>query len=500
MSKTQKVWIIGGVAVVIIIAVGLLILSIRAQASGNSSGTSAYQTTTVQLGTLTSTVEGTGTVASLLSANLNWSTGGQIDKVNALIGDQVKAGDILATLLQDSTQSTLESNLVTAQQNLAQLTSPEAIANAKIAVTTAETDVINAQAVVNNQQYWKNDALIQNYYASDVIAKANLDAAQTRYDNAHVGQYINNTGDAALYQALYNAQQAYNTAHYYYSLYSQAPTQRQTDGAQANLDLANATLASAKTYLAALTGGDVPADATGADLLKLNQTRLAVQVAQENLDGLKVTAPFNGTITQANAIPNAVVATGTQAYRIDDLSNLAIAVQVVEIDIDHVKVGQTATVTFDAIPNKTYKGKVLKTDLAGTVSQNSTTFIVTVQLTDADASVRPGMAANVTIVTNQVENALIVPSTSIFSDNKNQTYVNLVQNDGSLTQVPVTVGVVADSTSQVTSPTLKPGDTIVLSFGSASSSSTGGPGGFGAGAAGNAPGTRVNGNPQVVTP
>jgi multidrug efflux pump subunit AcrA (membrane-fusion protein) len=110
------------------------------------------------------------------------------------------------------------------------------------------------------------------------------------------------------------------------------------------------------------------------------------------------------------------------------------------------------------------------------------------------------MAANVTIVTNQVENALIVPSTSIFSDNKNQTYVNLVQNDGSLTQVPVTVGVVADSTSQVTSPTLKPGDTIVLSFGSASSSSTGGPGGFGAGAAGNAPGTRVNGNPQVVTP
>jgi HlyD family secretion protein len=500
MSKTQKGWIIGGVTVVIIIAVGLLIVSIRAQASGNSSGTSAYQTTTVQLGTLTSTVEGTGTVASLLSANLNWSTGGQVGKVSALIGDQVKAGDILATLLQDSTQSTLESNLVTAQQNLAQLTSPEAIANAKIAVTTAETDVINAQAVVNNQQYWKNDALIQNYYASDVIAKANLDAAQTRYDNAHVGQYINNTGDAALFQALYNAQQAYNTAHYYYSLYSQAPTQRQTDGAQANLDLANATLASAKTYLAVLTGGNVPEGATGADLLKLNQARLAVQVAQENLDALKVTAPFNGTITQANAIPNAVVSTGTQAYRIDDLSNLVIDVQVVEIDIDHVKVGQTATITFDAIPNKTYTGKVLKTDLAGTVSQNSTTFIVTVQLTDADASVRPGIAANVTIVTNQVENALIVPSTSIFSDNKNQTYVNLVQNDGSLTQVPVTVGVVADSTSQVTSPTLKPGDTIVLSFGSASSSSTGGPGGFGAGAAGNAPGTTVNGNPQVVTP
>ncbi len=52
--------------------------------------------------------------------------------------------------------------------------------------------MINAQTVVNNQQYWKNDALIQNYYASYVIAKANLDKAQTAYDNANVGQYINN--------------------------------------------------------------------------------------------------------------------------------------------------------------------------------------------------------------------------------------------------------------------------------------------------------------------
>jgi HlyD family secretion protein len=498
MSKNQKAWIIAGVSVVVVIALVLVVMSVRGQTSSTST---AYQTTTVELGTLTSTVEGSGTVASTQSVNLTWQTSGQISTVSGQVGNQVKKGDVLASMVQDPlTQSNLETALLNAQENLAQLTSPEAIANAKIAVTTAETDVINAQAVVNNQQYWKNDALIQNYYASDVIAKANLDAAQTRYDNAHVGQYINNTGDAALFQALYNAQQAYNTAHYYYSLYSQAPTQRQTDGAQANLDLANATLASAKTYLAVLTGGNVPEGATGADLLKLNQARLAVQVAQENLDALKVTAPFNGTITQANAIPNAVVSTGTQAYRIDDLSNLVIDVQVVEIDIDHVKVGQTATITFDAIPNKTYTGKVLKTDLAGTVSQNSTTFIVTVQLTDADASVRPGIAANVTIVTNQVENALIVPSTSIFSDNKNQTYVNLVQNDGSLTQVPVTVGVVADSTSQVTSPTLKPGDTIVLSFGSASSSSTGGPGGFGAGAAGNAPGTTVNGNPQVVTP
>ncbi len=478
MSKKQKGWITAGVAAVVIIALGLLIATIRSQNS-SSSGTPAYQTTTVQRGTLTSTVEGTGTVGSMLSAILSWDTGGQVDMVNAVTGDQVKAGAVLATLLPDSTQSTLESALVTAQENLAELTSPEAIANAKLAITTAETDVINAQTVLNNQQYWKNQALIQNYYANYVIAKDSLDKAQSAYDSLNVGDYINNANEANAYQRLYDAKQVYDTAQYYFSLYSQAPTQRQMDEAQANLDLAKATLNNAQIYLAALTGGAVPADATGSSLFKLNQDKLAVQTAQENLDALKLTAPFNGTITQVDAIPNAVVASGTQAFRIDDLSKLVIDVQVVEIDINHVQVGQSAEITFDAIPNKTYTGNVIKTDLAGTEAQNSVNFTVTVQLTDADALVKPGMAANVTIVTNKVENALLVPSTSIFSDTNGEQYVYLVQN-GATVKVPVTVGAVSDSTTQVTNSTLKEGDTIVLSF-TSSTSSGGGFGFFGGG-------------------
>ena len=500
MSKKQKVWIGIAVAVVVIIALALLFASLRAQSSStstSSSGATAYQTTTVQLGTLTSTVEGTGSLGSMLSADIKWPTGGQVNKVNFKIGDQVKAGDVLASLLQDSTQTTLETNLAAAEANLAQLTSPEAIANAKLAVTTAQTDVINAQYALNNQQYWKNDALIQDQYANLVIAKANLDRAQADYDSANVGAYINNTGEASLYQSFYNAQQAYNTAQYNYSLYSQKPTQRQFDQAQATLDLANAKLAEAQNYVAALTGGAVPANATGTALLQLNQARLAIQTAQENLDAIKMTAPFDGTITQSDVTPNEVVSAGTQAFRIDDLTNLAIDVQVVEIDITHVQVGQPATITFDAIPNKTYNGKVIKSDLAGTVSQSSVNFIVAVQLTDADAMVRPGMSANVTIVTNKVENALLVPSTSIFTDANGGQYVYLVQN-GATTTVPVTVGAVSDASTQITGSSLKAGDTIVLSFASASSSS--GFGGFGLGGGGG--GTvrsATGGNPQPGT-
>ncbi len=302
-----------------------------------------------------------GTVRSNQTAVLTWQNSGTIGTVNIKSGDRIQAGDVLGSLiLAPLTQSTLESNLVTAKQNLAQLTSPEAIANAKLAITKAQSDVINAQSTVNNQQYWKNEALIQDQYAKLVIAKDNLDRAQKAYDNANGGQYINNAGEASLYQVLYNAQQAYKNAQYYYSLYSQKPSQRQIDEGQATLDLANATLKNAQIYLAALTGGTVPADATGTALLQLEQAKLAVQTAQANLDAAKITAPFNGTVTEINGMLGDQVIPGTNAFRIDDLSHMKVDVQVSEVDINNTQVGQPVALTFDAIAGKSYTEKLSK--------------------------------------------------------------------------------------------------------------------------------------------
>jgi multidrug efflux pump subunit AcrA (membrane-fusion protein) len=324
-----------------------------------------------------------------------------------------------------------------------------------------------------------NQGAIANANAALILAKNFLESAQSFYNNL-AGLPDTDTRKAQAYQAMYAAQLKYNNALYSYNILSGHATQVTIDAADAALALATANLAEAKTYLVALTGGEVPADATGISLLKLNQAKLAVQTAQGNLDATKLTAPFDGTITQANAIPEAVVSAGTQAFRMDNLSSLVVAVQVTEIDINGIQAGQSATISFDAIPNKTYNGTVIKSDLAGTVGQNSVNFSVTVQVTDADALIKPGMAANVTIVTNKVENALLIPSTSIFTDTSGQQYVYLIQN-GATTTVPVTVGAVSDTTTQITNNTLKEGDTIVLSF--ASTSSTSG-GGFGLGGLG----------------
>lgn len=472
MSKSQKGWIAAGVTVVVIIAAVLVIASIRSQNSSSSASTD-YQTTTVQRGTLTSTVEGTGTVGSILTTNLAWQTNGQVNQVLAQIGSQVKAGDVLANLLPNAqTQSTLEANLVTAQENLSVLTSSAAIASAQAAVAADEQTLLNAQKTVANLGY-HSQAAIDNASAALILAQSNLDRAQANYDNFS-SLPDGDTNKAITYQALYGAQQSYNTALNTYNSLKANPSQTTIDSANASLALAAANLAQDKNYLAAITGGDVPADATGSALLKLKQAQLSVQTAQQALDETQITAPFDGTITQSAAVSQAIVSPGTQAFRIDDLSTLVIPVQVVEIDINHVLVEQPATITFDAIPNKTYNGTVIKTDLSGTASNSGVTFSVTVQLTDADALVKPGMAANITIITNQVENALLIPSTSIFTDTTtSQQYVYLIQN-GVSTTVPVTIGAVSDSTTQITNDTLKEGDTIILSFASTSSTSSGG--------------------------
>ena len=464
-KNRRNIWIFVGVLVVLVVAAGLIILSLRSQGTAAA----AYQTTTVQLGTLTSSVEGSGTVASALTSNLTWQTSGQVDKVTAKIGDMVKSGDSLASLLQASTSvATLQTNLLNAQANLAQLTSASAIAAAQAAVAADETALNSAQYGVSNLTY-KNQGAIDNAAAAVTLAQVNLQKAQDNYNSLNLPASDPNKANA--YQVLYGAQLKYNSVVNTYNNLTGHASQTSIDSANAALAQATANLTQDKNYLTALTGGTVPAGATGPSLLKLEQTQLAVQTAQQGLDTANIIAPFDGTITQSSAVPGQVVSNGAAAFRIDDLTNLVVTIQVVEIDVNSVKVGQPATITFNAIPNKTYDGKVIKVDLAAATGSNTVNFNVSVQLTNADAQVKPGMSANVTITTNQVTNALLIPSTSIFTDTNGQNYVYLVQN-GSTLATPVTVGAVSDTSSQITGSTLQSGDTIVLSFASTSSSSS----------------------------
>jgi HlyD family secretion protein len=356
---------------------------------------------TINLGNIASTpapntgtsggVTASGIIVADQEAEMAFSLPGNVRLVNVAVGDQVQTGQLLVQLDDTIQQIQLE------QANLAlqELTSPQAIAKAELAVTTAQTDVINAQYGLNNQQYWKNNALIQDQYSNVVIAKANLDKAQTAYDNAHVGDYINNVGEAALYQALYDAQQAYNTAEYYYSVYSQKPTERQLNEAQATLDLANATLTNAQNYLKLLTGGDIPDNASGSALTSFRQAKLAIQTAQNNLDTTRLVAPFSGEVTSITVSVGDYISPGQVILVISDVNHLHVeTTDLSERDVPKVKLGQTATISIKAL-NQDVAGKVtVISPLADTLG-GDVVYKVTIVLDELPSNLRAGMSVDV---------------------------------------------------------------------------------------------------------
>ena len=127
MSRKAKIWL--GIIVGVVV-VALVIVIAVARAHANSAST--YQTTTIVRGNLTATIGATGNERANQTVVLTWQNNGTIGILNVKPGDHINAGAVLGSLLfAPLTQSTMASNLVTAQENLAELTSPEAIANAK---------------------------------------------------------------------------------------------------------------------------------------------------------------------------------------------------------------------------------------------------------------------------------------------------------------------------------------------------------------------------------
>jgi RND family efflux transporter MFP subunit len=356
--------------------------------------------------------------------------------------------------------SNLQDKLDTATLALKELTSPEAIANAELAITTAEANVITAQTAVNNEKYWQNTSLTQNYYASYVIAKDNLDRAQTAYDNAKVGEYINNANEANAYQSLYSAQQAYETAKYYYSLYSQAPTQRQVDAAMATLDLDNAEVTNAKNYYSALTGGTVPTDATGANLKALRQAQLDVKTAQTNLDSATLYASMAGTVMTLTVTDGEAISSNTTIMTIDDLNQATIQFYLDPSDWINAKVGYEASVSFDALTGQTFSGKVTEIN-PGLVTVSGSSMVEGEAVLDKsvdEVGLPIGVSASIDVISEQDANAVLVPVEALhkLSDG---SYTVFVMDNGKPVLRTVTVGLQDDTYAEIKSG-LKAGEVV----------------------------------------
>ena len=210
----------------------------------------------------------------------------------------------------------------------------------------------------------------------------------------------------------------------------------------------------------------------------LRSAEISMQNLQDTMNNYTITAPISGTIIEKDAKVGDAVKTGDTLCIVYDLSYLEMSINVDELQISSISVGQQVQITADAVPDKTYVGTVTRVSMKGTSNGGTTTYPVTIRIDDTDG-LRPGMNANAEIVVAEAKNALVVPNAAVVRG----SYVLVTKDSPSAANadttmeapegfvyVPVKTGVSDDDYTKIVSG-IQEGDTIGYDPSSVSSDS-----------------------------
>ena len=165
--------------------------------------------------------------------------------------------------------------------------------------------------------------------------------------------------------------------------------------------------------------------------------RANYELAATRLGYAKITAPFSGYITRRYLDPGALVTpSSTTLFTLMDLDAMKVIVNVLEKDIPQIRLGKKATVTVDAFPGKEFPGTV--TRLSEAVDLSTRTMAVEVDVPNSGHLLKPGMFANVTLVVEEHQNALTIPTQAVLSDDAG-TFLYVAANN-TAHRVPVKAG------------------------------------------------------------
>ncbi|HJS19836.1 MAG TPA: efflux RND transporter periplasmic adaptor subunit [Anaerolineales bacterium] len=416
------------ILLVVIVGVSALLYA----RSANADTDSQFQTSTIERGNLTATIGATGTVRAKQSAVLVWQAAGTVDNVQAGVGENVSSEEVLAELEKTSLPQTVilaEADLVSAQQTLDDLTN---------------SNTAQAEAVVN------------------------LREAQEAYDKA--AEYYDSLFKPYEYDRIVYVRKV---TPFGIKSIPEIKTVKVKKADEETIKEAGEDLAVAEAKLEdAQRAYDLLEDGNTSELLA---AQARVDAAQATLKLASIIAPFDATVTEAYPLPGDQVSAGSTAFRIDDLTSLFVDVDVSEVDINSVEVGQPALLTFDAILGREYHGEVVEVAEVGTSDQGVVNFKVTVELTDADENVKPGMTAAVNIVVEEIEDVVLVPNRAVrLSEGERVVYLLI---EGESVKREIRLGSSSDTMSVLAVGDVKEGDVVILNppaeFG------PGGPGGGG---------------------
>ncbi len=209
----------------------------------------------------------------------------------------------------------------------------------------------------------------------------------------------------------------------------------------------------------------------GAARAKINQARASYKTAMTNLGYTKIIAPVDGTIISREIDLGQPVAASFQAPELftiaQDLTKMQIEVNVSEADIGKVKEGQQVTYTLDGYPDRLFYGKVTQVRISPTTVSNVVTYSVIVGVDNKDLTLKPGMTANVSIITSKSEDVLCAPSVALkytpeTDGKKYQSQGLWILANKKPQRIDIETGASDDTNIEVKSDKIKVGDKVII--------------------------------------
>jgi HlyD family secretion protein len=400
--------------VLVVIAVGVLgmsLIAVRVLNSGDRKANSANSTETVVSKELNIKIKSSGSVVPIQTVNVSPKVAGKLTVLLVEQGDRVRKGQIIARM----DDSNIQPQILQAQANIAAseaaLTkSRNGLRSEEIASIRARVESARATANLANARVIRNrDLLVQGAITQD------------RFD-----EYLTSERTA---------------------LASLEDLQRQLEQAQNGNRFEDIALAEAQ----------------------LESQIAALRIAEAQLQDTVILAPFDGIVTQKFSNIGAFVTPTTSASANNSATStsivaiangLEILAKVPEVDIAQIKIGQVVEITAEAFPDRVYKGKVRLISPEAVIEQNVTSFQVRILLETGEAELRSGMNTDLRFIGQKLENALVVPTVGIVTEDGK---VGVLLDDGTNKPMfqPVTIGTTVDDQTQILKG-VKAGDRIFI--------------------------------------
>ena len=482
----------------------------------NANTVAKYVISDVKKGSIVSSVTGSGQVSASNEVSIKSQASGDIVSINVSVGQTVRTGDLIASI--DSRSARI--NLENAKINLEKLknSNSTSLLQTSNSLSKAYDSGMNTVVGTNidfggvisgmddlfySQTGYLSDAKIQSLSNAtrDIRNKAGVlfDSAKNKQNsnntlytnttrsssNSDIEKLINDTYDTVkqLTESLKNARNAVD----YIKNQETDKTASEATAAETNLDTwinemnthlsdlatAKSTIEETKNSLGNINGGS--------GTLDLRSQELALESAQLAYDNSFIRAPFDGTVAQLTINVGDNVSSGTTIGTFITQQKVA-DITLNEVDVAKIKIGDKATLTFDAIDNLSISGKVSSIDLVGTVSQGVVSYNVKIVFDTQDERIKSGMSVSAAIITNSKQDIIVAPTSAIKTQG-NISYVDVVPKetkttdssgttlDTTPTQQQVEIGISDDTSTEIISG-LNEGDKIVTKTISGSTAKT----------------------------